>query len=110
MRVLLTVYEMVDTVKLTPMLTIVPQIDMANVNIHDIVNGMTVPVSVSTATNNTTVGGMTKREFSELLNSALSNMKLTGTLDAEPDEQSFFKSIKAQAKIFKERTGNAAFT
>ena len=82
---------------------------MANVNIPDIVNGMTVPVSVSTSTNNTTVAGMTKKEFAELLNNALSNMKLTGTLDATPDEGGIFKSVKAQAKIFKDRTGNPAF-
>lgn len=98
-----------DAVKLTPTLTIVPQIDMANVNIPDIVNGMTVPISVSTATNNTTVGGMTKREFAELLNTALSNMKLTGTLDAEVDNGNIFKTIKAEAKVYKERTGNPAF-
>lgn len=99
-----------DAVHLSPTLTIVPKIDMANVQIPDIVNGMTVPVSVTTSSNTTTVGAMTKKELSDLLTTALSNMKLTGTLEAEPDEQSFFKSIKAQAKIFKERTGNAAFT
>lgn len=98
-----------EAVHLSPTLTIVPKVDMANVNIPDIVNGMTVPVSVTTVGNNSTVAGMTKKEFSELLNNALSNMKLTGTLDAEVDEGGIFKKVKAQAKIYKERTGNSAF-
>ena len=98
-----------EAVHLSPTLTIVPKVDMANVNIPDIVNGMTIPVSVSASGGNTTVAGMTKKEFSELLNNALSNVKLTGTLDAEVDEGGIFKKVKAQAKIYKERTGNSAF-
>lgn len=100
--------ETFDVVQLTPNMTIVPDVDLANAHIPDIVNGMVVPAQVSGETNvSNTVGGMNKSELSEVLAQALSNLVLG--LDLNVNEDSMFKSMQNKAKIYKQRTHSAPF-
>lgn len=100
--------ETFDVVKLTPNMTITPEIDLANAQIPDIVNGMVVPAQVSSGVSiNNSIVGMNKQELSEVLYNILSNWSLGVSL--EPDETQMFKSMQKQARIYKERTNKSAF-
>lgn len=97
-----------DVCELTPTMTIVPDVDMANAHIPDIVNGMVIPAQVSGQTSiNNTVSGMTKSEFSEVLLNALSNLALGVSL--ETDSLGIFKEVQNQARIYTNRTHEPAF-
>ena len=97
-----------DMVNVSPTMTIVPDVDMANAHIPDIVNGMVIPAQVSGQTSiNNTVSGMTKSEFSEVLLNALSNLALGVSL--ETDSLGLFKEVQNQARIYTNRTHEPAF-
>ena len=106
--------DVFNDTNILPKLKIVPEIDMASVNVPDIASGTILPVGVTAASSSASaVSGMSKKELSGIIGNAvaqaMSNIVLKSEFNVNGDPKHIFDIVQTEARVYNKRTGSPAF-